>query len=83
MTKDDLYKAAQKYVEKNHSQADNDFQNAMNIAVAKAFIAGAEWMTEKQAEEESDICLECKNSKYCSKSSYIKSQCIEYGPINY
>ena len=52
MTKEELTKAAQEYVEKNHSQADNDFQNAMNIAVAKAFIAGAMWDNKTRNEEE-------------------------------
>lgn len=33
---------AQQYVEQDHSQADNDLQNAVNIAAAKGFFAGAE-----------------------------------------
>lgn len=39
--------AATKYVCKNHSKPDNDFQAAMNIAVYKAFIAGCEYVYNK------------------------------------
>lgn len=35
--------AAEQYRLTHHSQADNDFQNAMNIAVWKAYVAGCEW----------------------------------------
>ena len=38
------YAAAASYVNKNHSEADNDFQNAMRIAVVKAFVAGAKYI---------------------------------------
>lgn len=39
-----IHAAAADYVLKNHSDADNDFQNAINIAVTKAFIAGAKYI---------------------------------------
>lgn len=39
-----IYAAAADYVLKTHSTADNDFQNAINIAVTKAFIAGAKYI---------------------------------------
>ena len=39
--------AAIKYVLKNHSKPDNDFQAAMNIAVYKAFVAGCEYVYSK------------------------------------
>lgn len=39
-----IHAAATVYVLKNHSDADNDFQNAINIAVTKAFIAGAKYI---------------------------------------
>ena len=38
------YNAAFDYVNKNYSEADNDFQNAIRIAVVKAFVAGAEYI---------------------------------------
>lgn len=40
---DECYRKAYQYAQMYHSEADNDFQNAMNIAVQKAFIAGAKW----------------------------------------
>lgn len=43
LSKEEITDAAFDYAEKNHSQEDNDFQNAMNIAVMKAFVAGAEY----------------------------------------
>ena len=64
MEKKKIYDAAAKYVENSHSQADNDFQNTMNIAAVKAFIAGAKCVIEE------NICLNCKASKDCNK--YIK-----------
>ena len=45
--KKEYYEAAYEYVKEHHSQADNDFQNAMNIAVQKAFVAGVEWAEER------------------------------------
>ena len=51
MTKKENYDAAAEYVEKNYSVSDNDFQNAMNIAAMKAFVAGAEWSKKKTVEE--------------------------------
>lgn len=39
-----IYAAADDYVLKTHSTADNDFQNAINIAVTKAFVAGAKYI---------------------------------------
>lgn len=39
-----IHSAASEYVNKNHSTADNDFQNAMRIAVVKAFVAGAKYI---------------------------------------
>ena len=39
--------AATKYVCKNHSKPDTDFQAAMNIAVYKAFVAGCEYVYDK------------------------------------
>lgn len=72
MEKKKIYDAAAKYVENNHSQADNDFQNAMNFAAVKAFIAGAKWVIEK------NVCLECNSSKNCNKSKSIKDQCINF-----
>lgn len=47
MTKEDLYKAAETYVSNNHSLIDNSFQNAMNIAAVKAFVAGALYAKQK------------------------------------
>lgn len=43
--KEDIYsQQAFEYVRKNHSPSEvSDFQAAMNIAVMKAFIAGAQW----------------------------------------
>lgn len=38
-----IHAAATDYVLKNHSDADNDFQNAMRIAVVKAFVAGVKY----------------------------------------
>jgi len=38
---------ANKYLVENHSVADNDFQNAMNIAVMKAFLAGYKSASQK------------------------------------
>lgn len=35
--------AADRYLRENHSMADNDFQNALNIAVYKAYVAACEW----------------------------------------
>lgn len=45
MTKEDTYtQQAFEYVRKNHSPSEvSDFQAAMNIAVMKAFVAGAQW----------------------------------------
>ena len=45
MKQTELYDAAWEYLKVNHSHSDNDndFQNAMNIAVMKAFVAGALW----------------------------------------
>lgn len=45
MTKEDVYsQQAFEYVRKSHSPSEvSDFQAAMNIAVMKAFIAGAQW----------------------------------------
>lgn len=43
MTKENLYNAAESYVSNNHSPANNNLQNAMNIAAIKAFVAGALW----------------------------------------
>lgn len=40
------------YVETNHSPSDtSDCQAAMNIAVAKAFMAGAEWADEHPSQQ--------------------------------
>jgi len=39
-----IYAAAANYVLKTHSAADNDFQNAINIAATKAFIAGSKYI---------------------------------------
>lgn len=39
--------AATKYVCKNHSKPDTDFQAAMNIAVYKAFVAGCEYVLKR------------------------------------
>lgn len=39
-----IHTAATDYVFKNHSDADNDFQNAIRIAVVKAFVAGAKYI---------------------------------------
>jgi hypothetical protein len=41
MTKENLYKAAESYVSNNHSPANNNLQKAINIAIEKAFVAGA------------------------------------------
>lgn len=41
-----IHAAATDYVLKNHSDADNDFQNAMRIAVVKAFVAGAKYIVD-------------------------------------
>lgn len=48
MTKEDTYtQQAFEYVRKNHSPSElSDFQAAMNIAVMKAFVAGAQWADE-------------------------------------
>jgi hypothetical protein len=40
MTKENLYNAAESYVSNNHSSTNNFLQNA-NIAIEKAFVAGA------------------------------------------
>jgi len=47
LSKEEITDAAFDYAEKNHSQEDNDFQNAMKIAVLKSFVAGAEYALEK------------------------------------
>ena len=39
--------AAEHYRLTHHSQADNDFQNAMNIAVWKAYVAACKWKDEQ------------------------------------
>jgi len=70
MTKKEIYDAAAQYVEKNHSTADNILQDAMNIAITKAFIAGAKLVIEE------NICFRCKASKHCNKS--IKDECINF-----
>lgn len=41
-----IHSAAFEYVNKNYSEADNDFQNAMRIAVVKAFVAGAKYIVD-------------------------------------
>ena len=41
-----IYAAAANYVSKTHSAADNDFQNAINIAATKAFVAGAKYIVD-------------------------------------
>lgn len=71
MTKKEIYDAAAQYVEKNHSTtADNILQDAMIIAVMKAFIAGAKFVIEE------NICLNCRGSKDCNKS--VKDECINF-----
>lgn len=57
--------AANEYLEKNHSTADNDFQNALNIAVLKAFIAGCEYKEDVLKQEtEQKNCITKNNVKY-------------------
>lgn len=57
--------AANEYLEKNHSTADNDFQNALNIAVLKAFIAGCEYKEDVLKQEtEQQNCITKNNVKY-------------------
>lgn len=71
MTKKEIYDAAAQYVEKNHSTtADDILQDAINIAITKAFIAGAKLVIEE------NICFRCKASKHCNRS--IKNQCINF-----
>ena len=53
--KEECYAEALRYVENNHSKAGNDFQNAMNIAVLKAYMAGAQWADEHPKEGFIDI----------------------------
>lgn len=60
MTKEDEYtQQAFEYVRKNHSPSEvSDFQAAMNIAVMKAFIAGAQWADEKLIDKACEWLIE-------------------------
>ncbi len=51
-----IHSAAFEYVNNHYSEADNDFQNAMRIAVVKAFVAGAKYISNNI-----DIIKEIKN----------------------
>jgi len=57
---------AMKYVADTHSKATNDFQNAMNIAVAKAYTAASKryyWQARKA------FCKSCSNYITCMKDN--------------
>ena len=40
---EEIHNVSIEYVTKTHSPSINEFQTAMNIAVVKAFVAGAKW----------------------------------------
>ena len=74
--KEEYYTEAWKYVETNHSQADNDFQNAMNTAVLKAYMAGAQWADETMIEKARNW-IEDNITSYFGRSDYIGQEFTE------
>lgn len=74
--KEECYTEACKYIETNHSNADNDFQNAMNTAVLKAYMAGAQW-ADKTMIEKARNWIEDNITTYFDRSDYMGREFIE------
>ena len=74
--KEECYAEALRYVENNHSKAGNDFQNAMNIAVLKAYMAGAQW-ADKTMIEKGRNWIEDNITSYFDRSDYMGREFIE------
>ena len=75
--------AAEQYRLAHHSQADNDFQNAMNIAVWKAYVAGCEWKDEQHKQEKQQL-IEKACKVHCAKFCKIhdRTQCQVCNSLN-
>ncbi len=58
------------------SKADNDFQNAMNTAVLKAYMAGAQWADETMIEKARNW-IEDNITSYFGRSDYIGQEFTE------
>lgn len=61
MTREEEYfKQASDYIKENHSPSDvSDFQAAMNVAVLKAYMAGAKWADDNQNKQLVNIDKAC------------------------
>lgn len=73
--------AAEQYRLTHHSQADNDFQNAMNIAVWKAYVAGCEWKDEQHKQEKQQL-IEKACEEYCNGCGHAYMACRKYNYDN-
>lgn len=67
--------AAEQYRLTHHSQADNDFQNAMNIAVWKAYVAACEWKDEQHKEQRRIIREHWQNFYNEQKQEWLDKAC--------